>query len=58
MTPTCSREYFLLAEPNRRTAVPPRDPNIDDDEEEEKEDDHEADEDREPAVIREPDEDE
>jgi hypothetical protein len=57
MTPTCSREYFLLAEPNRRTAVPPRDPNIDDDEEEEEEDDDE-DEDREPAVIREPDEDE
>jgi hypothetical protein len=33
--------------------VPPRDPNDDDDEEEE-DDDHEADEDREPAVIREP----
>ena len=56
MTPTRSREHFLLAEPNRRTAVPPRDPNIDDDEEEEEEDDE--DEDREPAVIREPDEDE
>jgi hypothetical protein len=40
------------------TLMPPRDPNDDDDEEEEKEDDHEADEDREPAVIREPDEDE
>jgi hypothetical protein len=39
------------------TPVPPRDPNDDDDDEEE-EDDHEADEDREPAVIREPDEDE
>ncbi len=39
------------------TLVPPRDPNDDGDEEEE-EDDHEADEDREPAVIREPDEDE
>jgi hypothetical protein len=39
------------------TLVPPRDPNDDDDEEEE-DDDHEADEDREPAVIREPDEDE
>jgi hypothetical protein len=38
--------------------VPPRDPNNDDDEEEEEGgDDHEADEDREPAVIREPDED-
>jgi hypothetical protein len=55
MTPTCSREYFLVAEPNRRTAVPPRDPNIDDDEEGE---DDDEDEDREPAVIREPDEDE
>ena len=40
------------------TLVPPRDPNDDDAEEEKKEDDHEADEDREPAVIREPDEDE
>ena len=39
------------------TPVPPRDPN-DDDGDEEEEDDHEADEDREPAVIREPDEDE
>jgi hypothetical protein len=39
------------------TLVPPRDPKDDDDEEEE-DDDHEADEDREPAVIREPDEDE
>jgi hypothetical protein len=37
------------------TLVPPRDPN---DDEEEEDDDHEADEDREPAVIREPDEDE
>jgi hypothetical protein len=37
------------------TLVPPRDPNDDDDEEEEEDDDHEADEDREPAVIREPD---
>ena len=37
--------------------VPPRDPN-DDDEEEEEHDNHEADEDREPAVIRELDEDE
>jgi hypothetical protein len=36
---------------------PPRDPNDDDDEEKE-EDDHDADEDREPASIREPDEDE
>ena len=40
------------------TLVPPRDRNDDDDEEEEEDDDHEADEDREPAVIREPDEDE
>jgi hypothetical protein len=37
------------------TAAPPRDPNIDDDEEGEEEDD-ELDDDREPAVIREPDE--
>jgi hypothetical protein len=40
------------------TPVPPRDPNDDDEEEEEEDDDHEADEDREPPVIREPDEDE
>jgi hypothetical protein len=40
------------------TLVPPRDPNDDDNEEEEEDDDHERDEDREPAVIREPDEDE
>jgi hypothetical protein len=54
MTRTCSREYFLLAERDRRAAVPPRDPNIDDDEEEEEDD--EEDDDRNPAVIREPDE--
>jgi hypothetical protein len=35
------------------TPAPPRDPHCDDDEEEEEDDDHEADEDREPAVIRE-----
>ncbi len=40
------------------TLVPPQDSNDDDDEEEGEDDDHEADEDREPAVIREPDEDE
>ena len=39
------------------TLEPPRDP-IDDDDEEKEEDDHDADEDREPATIREPDEDE
>ena len=39
------------------TLLPPRDPNDDDEEEEEEDDDHEADEDRKPAVIREPDED-
>jgi hypothetical protein len=39
------------------TSVPPRDPNDNDDEEEE-DNSGEADEDREPAVIREPDEDE
>ena len=39
--------------------MPPRDPNnADDDEEEEEDEDDEEDEDREPAVIREPDEDE
>ena len=37
--------------------VPPRDP-YDDDDEDEEEDDREDDEDQEPAVIREPDEDE
>ena len=39
------------------TLVPPRDPSDDDDKEEEQDDDHEANEDREPAVIREPGED-
>jgi len=39
------------------TEMPPRDPNDDDDDEDEDED-SEGDEDREPAVIREPDEDE
>ena len=41
--------------------LPPRDPNDDDDDdddEDEDEDDDEADDDQEPAVIREPDEDE
>jgi hypothetical protein len=37
-------------------AVPPRDPDDDDDDEVEDEDNGEQDEDREPAVIREPDE--
>ena len=40
------------------TTMPPRDPNDNDDEEEEKDEDDEEDENREPAVIREPDEDE
>jgi hypothetical protein len=40
------------------TAVPPRDPNVDDDEGEDEDEDGEADDDREPAVIREPDDDE
>jgi hypothetical protein len=40
------------------TAVPPRDPNNNNDDEEEEDNGGEADEDREPAVIREPDEDE
>jgi hypothetical protein len=41
------------------TTMPPRDPNDNDDEEEEEDDeDDEEDENREPAVIREPDEDE
>jgi hypothetical protein len=38
--------------------VPPRNTNDDDDEDEEQDEDGEADEGREPAVIREPDEDE
>jgi hypothetical protein len=38
--------------------VPPRDPSDDDDDKDEEEDEDETDEDREPAVIREPDEDE
>jgi hypothetical protein len=38
--------------------VPPRDPDDNNDDEEEEEEDNEQDEDREPAVIREPDEDE
>ena len=37
---------------------PPRNPNDDDDDEEEDEDDDKQNDDREPAVIREPDEDE
>jgi hypothetical protein len=37
--------------------LPPRDPNDDDDDDEDEEDDDEADNDHEPAVIREPDED-
>jgi len=46
-----------LGEPGGHAGAPAR-PKDDDDEEEEEDDDHEADEDREPAVIREPDEDE
>jgi hypothetical protein len=51
-------ESILTWESLAGTPVPPRDPNDEDDEEEEEDDDHEADEDSEPAVIREPDEDE
>ena len=40
------------------TTTPPRDPNDNDDEEEEEDEDDEDEENREPAVIREPDEDE
>ena len=40
------------------TTMPPRDPNDNDDEEEEEEEDDEDEENSEPAVIREPDEDE
>jgi hypothetical protein len=57
MTPRIPESIFTWQIPFS-TAVPPRDLNIDDDEEEEEDDDGEADEDREPAVIREPDEDE
>jgi hypothetical protein len=38
--------------------LPPQDPNDDDDDDEDEEDDDETDDGREPAVIREPDEDE
>ena len=47
---------FSLATSMRATWIPPRDPNDDDDDEEN--DGAETDDDREPAVIREPDEDE
>jgi hypothetical protein len=56
MTPRISESVFTWLSVVGNT-MPPRDPNDDDDEEGE-EDDGEADEDREPAVIREPDEDE
>ena len=39
-------------------ALPPRDPNEDDDDDEDEEGDTETDDEREPAVVREPDEDE
>jgi hypothetical protein len=38
--------------------LPPRDPNEDDDDDEDEEGDTETDDEREPAVVREPDEDE
>jgi hypothetical protein len=38
--------------------IPPRDPNDDDDDDEDEDDDDEREDNREPAVIREPDEDE
>ncbi len=48
-------ESFLTWQSLMDTAAPPRDP---DDENEEEEDDREVEENQEPAVIREPDEDE
>jgi hypothetical protein len=56
MTPRIPESVFTWLSVVGNT-MPPRDPNDDDDEEGE-EDDGEADEDCEPAVIREPDEDE
>jgi hypothetical protein len=55
MTPHILESIFVRRDLAGRM-VPPRDPNDDDDEEEEDED--ATDEDREPAVIKEPDEDE
>ena len=52
---SCMPESFLIWQSLIDTATPPRDPN---DEDEEEEDDREVEEDDEPAVIREPDEDE
>ena len=57
MTP-CIPESVLTWRSLSDTTAPPRDPNIEDEEEEEDEDDREVEEDHEPAVIREPDEDE
>lgn len=55
MTRGMSESVFLWLS-RGGAAVPPRDPNDNEDEEEE-EDDGDAEDDREPAVIREPDED-
>ncbi len=56
MTP-CMPESFVTWQSLIDTAAPPRDPD-DQNEEEEDEDDREVEENHEPAVIREPDEDE
>ena len=53
---SCMPESFLIWESLIDTAAPPRDPN--DEDEAEDEDDREVEEDEQPAVIREPDEDE
>ena len=53
---SCMPESFLIWESLIDTAAPPRDPN--DEDEVEDEDDREVEEDDQPAVIREPDEDE
>ena len=57
MTP-CILESFLTWRSLSDTTAPPRDPDVEDEEEEEDENDREVEEDHEPAVIREPDEDE
>ena len=57
MTPRISESVFTLLSLVGNT-VPPRDPNNSDDEEEDEDEEDKEGDDREPAVIREPDEDE
>jgi hypothetical protein len=51
-------ESFLICQSFIDTVAPPRDPNDEDEAEDEDEDDRDVEEDDQPAVIREPDEDE